>query len=102
MSVVALSENLSFEKHLNLRPYTIDREKMPNRELDLLEGRLSDLGIVDPRRDDPLWQYYSKIWREIQMVHYGDDEEGKRNGWDNLERLSKQIKEKYGPNTKSV
>lgn len=89
---------------VDLRPSTIEGDPVKNKQLDLLERRQSDLaeimgidlGLVDPQRDDPLWQRYSSLCRDLQDAKY-DDAGLEEHIFDKLHLLLEQINAKYGP-----
>lgn len=78
----------------NLRPLAETGNPDANSKLDLLEERLSelaveigrDVGIPDPRRDDPLWQKWDDLWKKLR--------EARRNGWqEDEETIWEEIKD---------
>jgi|GEM_PF-5845302 len=64
-----------------IRPLAETGDTDANTKLDLFEERLShlaniisrDVGIPDPRRDDPLWQKWDNLWKKLR--------EARKNGW---------------------
>jgi hypothetical protein len=83
-----------------LRPLAETGDTDANTKLDLFEERLSylaniisrDVGIPDPRRDDPLWQEWDDLWKRLREARRNSRQEDEETIWQEIKNIARKLK----------